>query len=64
MFAVLVAVLTEIKVVTVPALEPGAVDGEHLTAVTPGRGEESVELFVKCPYDHLFRLEDHGMVHS
>lgn len=27
--------LTEIEVITVPALEPGPVDGEHLAAVAP-----------------------------
>lgn len=35
MLAGLEAVFTEVKVVTVSALEPGAVDGEHLAAVTP-----------------------------
>lgn len=34
-FAGLEAVFTEVKVVTVPAFEPGAVYREHLTAITP-----------------------------
>lgn len=34
-FAGLEAVFTEIKVVTVPAFESGAVYREHLTAITP-----------------------------
>lgn len=29
------AVLTEVKVITVPALKPGAVDGKHLATITP-----------------------------
>lgn len=35
MLAGLEAVFTEVKVVAVSALEPGAIDGEHLAAVTP-----------------------------
>lgn len=34
-FAGLEAVFTEVKVITVPAFEPGAVYREHLTAITP-----------------------------
>lgn len=35
MLAGLEAVFTEVKVITVPAFEPGAVDGEHLAPITP-----------------------------
>ena len=35
MFAGLKAVFTKVKVIAVSALEPGAIDGEHLAAVTP-----------------------------
>lgn len=34
-FTGLKAVFTEVKVVTVPAFEPGAVYGKHLAAITP-----------------------------
>lgn len=35
-FAGLEAVFTEVKVITVPAFEPGAIYRKHLTAITPG----------------------------
>lgn len=35
MFAGFEAAFAVIKVVAAPALEPGSVDGEHLTAVAP-----------------------------
>lgn len=34
-FASFKAIFTEVKVVAVPALEPGTIDREHLASVTP-----------------------------
>lgn len=52
-FAVLEAAFTEVKVVTVPAFESGAVYGEHLAAVAPacGRLVESGGVFLKKKSD-------------
>lgn len=41
MFAGLKAVFTEVKVVTVPAFEPGTVYREHLAAITPSDNTSS-----------------------
>lgn len=37
------AVFTEVKVVTVSAFKPGAVDGEHLAAITPADAVACIE---------------------
>lgn len=53
MLAGLEAVLTEVKVITVSAFEPGAVYGKHLATVTPADA-------VKCVKIQKLRVEDNS----
>lgn len=59
------AVLTEVKVVTVSAFESGAIDGEHLAAVTPAdtatRGQSQRMFF--CDVSPVSSREGNSSIH-
>lgn len=46
-FASFKAVFTEVKVVAVPALEPGTIDGEHLASITPKIKRQTAALYAQ-----------------
>lgn len=50
-FAGFEAAFAEIKVVTAPTLEPGSVNGEHLTTITPADKNNKTEKGIKSCTD-------------
>lgn len=60
MFAGLKAVFTEVKVVTVPAFEPGTIYREHLAAITPS---DNISIYLTNILRYIVNREDGNLQH-